>query len=349
MTSLKNYHSMQLEAQASRVIPCESVDQLKALAKSGELFESPHYLLLGDGSNVVFLDDFPGVIVLNRLLGMNVIKETENDVLLDVAAGEPWHELVMRCNALAYTGIENLALIPGRVGAAPVQNIGAYGVEFSDVCEYVSVMDLRTGESHLMSHEACEFGYRSSVFQREAWKHHCITSVRLRLRKKNHTWCLDYPPLKKALINVPMDQLTGSRISEAVIAIRQSRLPDPAVLPNAGSFFKNPLVSVETFQVLKRKHPALPHFDVGDRIKLPAGWLIEQCGLKGYRDGPVGTYEHHALVLVNHGGATGKDLHECVRHIRQAVFERFSVMLETEVGCYHKGLRAAGSCVDVDD
>jgi len=349
MISLKHYHTMQLEAHASRVISCESVDQLKVIAKSGELFDSAHYLLLGDGSNVVFLDDFPGVIVLNRLLGMDVVKESEGDVLLEVAAGESWHELVMRCNALGYSGIENLALIPGRVGAAPVQNIGAYGVELSDVCEQVSVMDLRTGESHMMSHEACGFGYRSSVFQQEPWKHHCITAVRLRLRKKHHAWCLDYPPLAKALTDVPLDQLTGSRISDAVMSIRQSRLPDPVVLPNAGSFFKNPVVSIETFKAIKEQHPALPHFAAGDRIKLPAGWLIEQCGLKGYREGPMGTYEQHALVLVNHGGATGEQLRVCVNHIKHAVFERFGVMLETEVGCYQKGLRLAGSCVVLDD
>lgn len=349
MISLTPYHTMQLEAHASRLICCESLDDFHALVKSGALFEAPHYLVLGDGSNVVFLNDFPGVVVLNRLQGIELVKESDSFVCLDVASGESWHELVMRCNEWGYSGIENLALIPGRVGAAPVQNIGAYGVEFSDVCEQVSVMDLRTGETTTMSKEACQFAYRSSVFQQEAWRHHCIISVRLRLRCGHHQWRLEYPPLKKALRVVPLDQLTGTRVSEAVMAIRHSRLPDPAALPNAGSFFKNPLVSLDIFKALKKKHPELPHFNAGDRVKLPAGWLIEQCGLKGYRDGPMGTYEHHALVLVNDGGATGEQLKACVSHIQQLVFERFSVMLETEVGCYRDGLRLLASCVDLGD
>ncbi len=343
-SSLQNHHSMQLPAKADALIKWRSMDDVKNTLSSDKFKADSPYLILGEGSNVVFLNDFPGTVILNQLKGCEVIEKTNDHVILDVAAGQSWHELVMRCNEWTYSGIENLALIPGTVGAAPVQNIGAYGTEFSNVCESVSVISCQTGEVSVLSNAECEFGYRSSCFKQDKWKDYVIVSVRLRLRCQNHQWNLSYEPLKKALLAYRSDQLTGDLISQAVIAIRQSRLPDPKALPNAGSFFKNPVISDERLAELLKEDSSLPHYPQPNGEKLSAAYLIQACGLKGQSDNGVGTFSKHALVVVHHGDADGQVFWHFIQKIRQSVQKRFGMSLELEVRCYDQGNLVSPSC-----
>jgi UDP-N-acetylmuramate dehydrogenase len=309
--------------------------EIKSEKDLAELFVSPEFkenkkLFLGGGSNILFTKDFNGIVVLNKLKGIEIIKEDDESVLARTMGGELWHDLVMFAVDKGYWGLENLALIPGTVGAAPVQNIGAYGVELKDVLEYVEVCEIKTGEKKLFSKADCNFGYRESIFKHELRDRYFITAVVFRLSKNRkereiYKTLKEYLEKNKIEIKIPRD------ISEAVVAIRQSKLPNPKVLGNAGSFFKNLYIDKNKLQTLQTEYPKIPFFEEGKIIKIPAGWLIEQCGWKGKRIGNVGVYEDQALVLVNYGGATGGEVLCLAKEIIKSVKEKFNLNLSLEV------------------
>ncbi len=288
-------------------------------------------LILGGGSNILFTKDFDGLVVAVRNRGMEVEAVTDLDFLVTVEAGTPWNEVVDFCVDRNMSGIENLALIPGNTGSGPIQNIGAYGVELKDVVYQVRGFDLHTGESRVLSREDCRFGYRDSIFKRELKGRFLISSVTIQLSKerpvKDH-----YPTLRQELEKRGCFHPSASDIRDAVSHIRKSRLPDPEVTGNAGSFFKNPLVSAAKFEDLKLHYPSLSAYpEPGNEYKIPAGWLIEQCGWKGKRTGNAGVHDRQALVLVNHGGASGQEILELAEQIRSSVDQEFGITLEFEV------------------
>ncbi|MGF1642923.1 MAG: UDP-N-acetylmuramate dehydrogenase [Thiotrichales bacterium] len=287
-------------------------------------------LILGGGSNILLRDDFDGVVVQPGWSGWRVSGETATHWLIDAGAGQSWHALVRETIARGYAGLENLSLIPGTVGAAPIQNIGAYGLELEARFDHLDAFDLFTGETRRFGHAECEFGYRDSVFKRAERDRWMITSVTLRLPKMPD-WRIDYAGLRDVLGGAAGEPLTARRISDAVCDLRRSKLPDPAVLGNAGSFFQNPVVSGERFRTLQARTPALAGYPQPDGgFKLSAAWLIEQCGWKGHRSGDAGVSSQHALVLVNHGAAKGAELWRLAQRIIVSVEARFGVRLEPE-------------------
>ncbi len=296
------------------------------------VYQEQRHLILGGGSNVLFTKDFDGLIIKSGLLGLSVTAQNEENVLIEAGAGEAWHHLVMHCIDNGWGGIENLSLIPGTVGAAPIQNIGAYGVEIKDVIEKVSAIDLSTGRHRTFNNTDCRFGYRESVFKHE-WKENIfISSITLRLTNKRHHLNTQYGAIKEVLKQRGIDQPTIKDVSDAVISIRQSKLPDPKVIGNAGSFFKNPTITQEVFAQIKNAHPSIPSYPADNQnVKIPAGWLIEQCGWKGKRFENIGVHPQQALVLVNYGGGNGEEILQLAKKIHSSVKEKFGVMLLTEV------------------
>ena len=287
-------------------------------------------LILGGGSNVLFRRDYPGLLLLNRIMGRTVVDEDEDHVWLRVGAGENWHETVLYTLAQNWGGLENLSLIPGCMGAAPIQNIGAYGVELKEVFHSLSALHLSTGAVHEFDRAVCQFGYRDSVFKRKAKGQYLITSVTLRLSKKPEL-NTSYGAIETELQRLDLRPSIHS-ISQAVINIRQSKLPDPAEIGNSGSFFKNPVISRAQFEALQAQHPQVPHYPVSDaEVKVPAGWLIERAGWKGHRRGNHGVHDRQALVLVNHGGASGEDIFQLSEDIMASVGDQFGLQLEREV------------------
>lgn len=322
--SLCDLTTLALPATARWLATLETSDDLEALRCDLRWAGQPR-LVLGGGSNVLFTCNFDGLVVLNRLRGIEVVDEGES-WLLHVAAGENWHELVRTTLERGMAGLENLALIPGCVGAAPVQNIGAYGVELARVCAYVDTWRWSDGQTERLDASHCRFGYRDSLFKHEYQESHLITAVGLRLPK---VWqpVLSYGPL--AALG---DKASAQAVFDIVCATRMAKLPDPAVLGNAGSFFKNPVVALGLAEGLKTIYPSMPLYPAGEgQAKLAAGWLIDQCGLKGFAIGQAAVHQEQALVLVNRGGATAHDLLALARHVRDTVVERFGVELEHEV------------------
>lgn len=321
---LLTLNTLALDAHCLWLAEVTRLDDLRSLMANPELNALPR-LVLGGGSNILFCNDFAGLVVLNRLQGIELQEEGDH-WLLHVAAGEEWHQLVRHALQQGWHGLENLALIPGTVGAAPVQNIGAYGVELADFCAYVEAFNWQTGEVERIQAADCQFGYRDSIFKHACQDSHFITAVGLRLPK---AWqpVLGYGPLA-ALGEDP----TAEAIFDTVCATRMAKLPDPAVLGNAGSFFKNPLVSLAQAERLKLQHPQLPVYPAGEgQAKLAAGWLIDQCGLKGFAIGRAAVHQQQALVLVNLGGASAMELIALAAHVRDSVEQRFGVLLEHEV------------------
>lgn len=322
--SLLTLNTLALDAHCRWLAEVERIDDLPQLVADPELADLPR-LVLGGGSNVLFCDDFAGVVVLNRLKGITLHDEGDH-WLLHVAAGENWHELVCHTLQQGWLGLENLALIPGTVGAAPVQNIGAYGVELASVCAYVEAFNWQSGQLERIEAAACGFGYRDSIFKHACQDSHFITAVGLRLAK---AWqpVAGYGPLA-ALGEQPAAQA----IFDTVCATRMAKLPDPAVLGNAGSFFKNPVVTAAQADQLKQQYPHLPCYPTADgQAKLAAGWLIDQCGLKGFAIGSAAVHQEQALVLVNLGGASAMELIALAAHVRDSVEQKFGVLLEHEV------------------
>ncbi len=330
--SLKPYTTFGIAATARYWVDVNELNDLQTLLQLGDFVDTPK-LILGGGSNVLLTRDFDGIAVRMNIQGVNVVREDERHVYLTAGAGVNWHALVLFCVERGYAGLENLSLIPGTVGAAPMQNIGAYGVELEQVFDSLTAVHLQTGEVQPFSHANCQFGYRESVFKRALKGQYIISDVTFRLDKQPifHT---RYGAIQETLaeMGVSEETLSISAISKAVIQIRQSKLPDPTQIGNAGSFFKNPEIPKNQFDQLKERFPALPGYPIGDSmVKVPAGWLIEQAGWKGYRVGDAGVHAKQALVLVNYGNATGHQILDLARQIQESVRERYDIAITPEV------------------
>ncbi|WP_455815666.1 UDP-N-acetylmuramate dehydrogenase [Pseudomonas graminis] len=323
--SLKSWNTFGLDAHASHISVVNSIEELcRCWQQSTKQNES--VLLLGEGSNVLFLGDFSGQVIVNRIKGINV-EETIDAWHLHVGAGENWHQLVETTLKQNLAGLENLALIPGCAGSAPIQNIGAYGVEFEQVCEYVDIVSLSDATCQRLTASECQFGYRDSVFKHHYREGYAIVAVGLRLTKH---WkpVLSYGDLRS------LDPITATpqHVFDAVCHMRRSKLPDPKVTGNAGSFFKNPLVSADFAALLQTQYPGIPQYLQEDgSVKLAAGWLIDQCSLKGFRLGGAAVHQQQALVLINAEDASGQDIVDLAHVVRQRVAEKFNVWLEPEV------------------
>lgn len=330
---LQPFNTLAVPAKAAHYAEVTDQAQLPGLLRFARERQRP-LLVLGGGSNLVLRDDFPGLVLHMRLLGKTPVREDRHHVWLKVAAGENWHQLVQYCLGHHYWGLENLSLIPGSVGAAPIQNIGAYGVELKDVFAELEAVDIATGERVRFDRDACEFGYRDSVFKHRAKDRYVIVSVTLKLARQPHLK-ITYPALKDAVRHIPVAQLNPVSVSEAVCAVRRSKLPDPAKTPNVGSFFKNPVVGLEQFLALQNAHPGLVSYPVDARhVKLAAGWLIERAGWKGATRGPVAVHNEQALVLTNPGRGLGTDVLALAEEIRRSVSAEFGVDLEPEPRIY---------------
>lgn len=296
-----------------------------------EKFRSQQKLILGGGSNILFTKNFDGIVIKNSFTGISVIKEDENYVWVKASAGEVWHQFVLWCIEKNLAGLENLSLIPGQVGAAPMQNIGAYGVEIKDVFDELEAIETATGEKVNFKNAECEFGYRESVFKNKFKNQFLISSVTFRLNKKPK-FNVNYGDIKMTLDEMQVNELTIKAVSEAVIKIRSSKLPDPKVLGNAGSFFKNPVITKSEFEVFISKNSIAPNYPQKDgTVKIPAGWLIEQCDWKGKVVGHTGSHKSQALVLVNYGGATGNEVYQLALDIQKSVLDKFGINIQPEV------------------
>ncbi|MVM29777.1 UDP-N-acetylmuramate dehydrogenase [Spirosoma sp. HMF4905] len=330
--SLKPYNTFRIDANARYWVEISNEEDLQTLLHLADFIDTPK-LILGGGSNVLLCQNFDGLVVKINIQGIDIAREDDDHIYLTVGAGVNWHELVLFCVKRGYAGMENLSLIPGTVGAAPMQNIGAYGVELEQVFESLTAIHVLTGKKRTFTHADCAFGYRESVFKRELKGQYIITSVTFQLDKLP-TFHIRYGAIQETLVEmgVSEENLTIKAISEAVIRIRRSKLPDPAQIGNAGSFFKNPEISTTQFDLLKAKYPALPGYPTGnDLVKVPAGWLIEQAGWKGYRSGDAGVHTKQALVLVNYGSATGDEIMILAKQVQKSVQEKFGVSISPEV------------------
>jgi UDP-N-acetylmuramate dehydrogenase len=328
--SLKSYNTFGIDVTARYLVEIGSEGSLQTMLQLSDL-QYLNKLVLGAGSNILLTQPFDGVVVKVDLKGIQKIAETDQNVWLKVAAGEVWHDLVIHCLSNDYAGLENLSLIPGTVGAAPIQNIGAYGVELKDSFVSLEAVELATGQKHNFTHSDCQFGYRDSVFKHEAKGRFVIMSVVFKL-DKTPTFRLNYGDLQKTIDQMHRKSLTIKDVSDAVIKIRKSKLPDPAEIGNVGSFFKNPEITVLQFETLKKQFEAIPSFPIGpETVKIPAGWLIEQCGWKGKQVGNVGVHAKQALVLVNYGNGSGLEIKRLSERIQDSVFEKFSISLSAEV------------------
>ncbi len=333
--SLRSLNTFGLEAKAYMYAEIKSIEELRELLNASA-YKSARKMILGGGSNILFADDFDGLLIRNCIQHVRKIAEDNQSVLIEVGAGMNWHEFVLHTIKEGYPGLENLSLIPGCVGAAPIQNIGAYGVEMKSTFHQLSAVDLATAETKIFNKEECHFGYRDSIFKQEAKNKYAIVSVTFRFDKiagLNTT----YGAIEEQLKKMNVITATIKDVSDAVIAIRRSKLPDPLVIGNAGSFFKNPEIENLTFIKLQENFPQIiGHPSATGKTKLAAGWMIEKCGWKGKRIGNVGMHEKQALVLVNYGNATGQELITHAERVRDSVAERFGVVLEMEVNVVSK-------------
>lgn len=328
---LKKHNTFGINASAKFYFEFTELDDLMVFLKSNESLKEEKIVLIGEGSNILFLNDFNGLVIHPNIPGIQIVKEDRQNIWIEVGAGEVWDEFVQYAVDYGFGGIENLSLIPGSVGAAPVQNIGAYGQEVGNVVEKVKGFDLSQNRLVEFSGRECEFGYRSSIFKYALKNSFIITSVVFRLEKFPE-FVLSYGQVEEKA--KAKGEVNLTTIREAVVEIRQSKLPDTKELGNAGSFFKNPEVDAALAETLKTKFENIPVYPGSSgKVKLAAGWLIEQAGWKGVRDCDVGVHEKQALVIVNYGNATGKQIFDFSSKIKQAVFEKFGVDLEREVNC----------------
>jgi len=330
--SLRPYTTFGIEAQATYFANIDSETDLDTLFQLNEFTQLPK-LIIGGGSNLLLTRDFHGLAIRLTLGGIRVVREDEQHIYVQAGAGVGWHDLVMYCVNKNFAGMENLSLIPGTVGAAPMQNIGAYGVEIEQIFDHLEAVHIETGEKRRFDHADCQFGYRESVFKHELKGQYIITSVTFRLNKTPifHT---RYGAISETLaeMGVTDDTMSIRAISDAVIRIRRSKLPDPVEIGNAGSFFKNPEIPAAQFEQLKATYPALPGYPIGtETVKVPAGWLIEQAGWKGYRSGDAGVHAKQALVLVNYGRATGHEILALAHQVQASVLEKFGISINPEV------------------
>lgn len=325
--SLKNYNTFGIDTNAQQFVSVNSISELKdILSNNKEIF------ILGGGSNMLLTQDISKLVVHIDIKGKEIVEENDDFVIVKAQAGENWHEFVLWCIDQNFGGIENLSLIPGNVGTTPIQNIGAYGVEIKDTMFSCEALNKKTLAIETFTNAQCKFEYRESVFKNELKDKYIITSVSFKLSKRNHNVSTTYGAIETELVQQNIKNPTLKDVSNAVIAIRQSKLPDPKELGNSGSFFKNPIVSNEIYEKAKALHPEMPHYVVSEtHVKVPAGWLIEQAGFKGKRFGDAGVHKNQALVLVNYGAATGAEIVALSKNIQQTILEQFGIAIEAEV------------------
>jgi UDP-N-acetylmuramate dehydrogenase len=329
--NLKPYNTFGIAAYTQYFAAFQHTEMLQELISSSKIKSLPN-LILGGGSNILLTKDYEGIVLKNEINFIEIVTQNEHQIVLKVGAGVNWHELVMHCVAENWGGVENLSLIPGCVGASPMQNIGAYGVEVKDVITQVEAIDIFTLQRITLSNSDCKFGYRESVFKNDYKGQFVITAVYFKLNK-HPVFNISYGAIEKELAKMGVTSLSIKAISDAVIRIRSSKLPDPKVIGNAGSFFKNPSIDSAQFDLLQNEFPNIVGYknETNHTVKLAAGWLIEQCGFKGYRKGDAGCHALQALVLVNYGTAKGTEIVELSEQIISAVQEKFNVTLQREV------------------
>ena len=327
--SLKPFNTFGIEAKAKNFVAVHSLDDLKTVLAAHAA--EPKFIL-GGGSNMLLTQDINALVIHIDLKGKRILKEDDDFVWVESMAGENWHEFVLWTIDQNFGGLENMSLIPGNVGTTPVQNIGAYGTEIKDTFVSCDAMKIDDQTLRTFSKEDCRFGYRESIFKQEAKNQYIITSVVFKLTKRNHNINTSYGDITKELALQNVSVPTLKDVSNAVIAIRQSKLPDPKILGNSGSFFKNPVISRSHFEKVQAQFPEIKFFEVSPtEVKVPAGWLIEQAGYKGFRKGDAGVHKNQALVLVNYGSATGQEILALSREVQQAVFDKYSIAIEAEV------------------
>ncbi|TAE33535.1 MAG: UDP-N-acetylmuramate dehydrogenase [Cytophagales bacterium] len=331
--SLKPYNTFGIQATARYWADVQTPNDLQTLLQLAD-YNQVAKLILGGGSNLLLTGNVEGMVIRMNIQGIELVRENDTHWWVKAGAGVNWHAFVIYCVKHGYAGVENLSLIPGTVGAAPMQNIGAYGVEIEQVFESLEAVNRQTGEVRTFTREECKFGYRESVFKHELKDQYIITSVTFQL-DKSPTFHTSYGAIRETLdqMGVTPDTLSIKAVSDAVVQIRRSKLPDPAQIGNAGSFFKNPEISREHYDQLLSQFPDMPGYPLADtdQVKVPAGWLIEHCGWKGYRRGDAGVHAKQALVLVNYGGAVGQEILNLAYEVRQSVGERFGITINPEV------------------
>jgi UDP-N-acetylmuramate dehydrogenase len=329
--SVGKYNTFGIDQKADYLAEIKSREELQELLLDNKFRPLPK-LILGGGSNILFSKDYNGLVVINKILGVKKVEENQDFVWLKVGSGVVWQDLVEYCVTKNYGGIENLSLIPGTVGASPVQNIGAYGVEAKETIQKVEIVWIETGKVEILTNEQCKFAYRDSIFKHELKNLVVIISVTFKLKKNPDSFNLEYGDIQKTLAEMQITTPSVESISKAVIHIRQSKLPDPTITPNAGSFFKNPEIDAQKFMELQKLYPNIKGFSLSNgKFKVPAGWLIESCGLKGFRNGNVGIHPKQALVIVNYGGGNGKEILDLAKKVQLEVEKKFGILLEMEV------------------
>lgn len=328
---IKHLNTFGIETKADYLAVIKNTQELIELLSNENIRKIPK-LILGEGSNILFTKNYAGLVIKNAIKGIRHLEEDNDHYWIQAGAGENWHEFVIHCIQRGYGGLENFSLIPGSVGAAPIQNIGAYGVELSEIFFQLEALNLQNGSIRTFTNTECQFGYRDSIFKKLYKDQYAILNVVFRLNK-NPKLHIDYGNLKETLQFMNVDQLNIKAISDAVIHIRRNKLPDPKKLGNAGSFFKNPIIPYTQFIELQNKFPEIPHYltENEDSIKLSAAWLIEQCGWKGKRFGDIGVYEKQALILVNYRNGSGAEILELANKIQSSVKNKFGIFLEPEV------------------
>jgi UDP-N-acetylmuramate dehydrogenase len=329
--NLRPYNSFGFDAIAKYFVEINTIDDLQTLIQSGVL-QKHKTLILSGGNNILFQKDvFDGLVVYINTKGIEILREDGNEVVVRAQAGEDWPEFVRFCVSKGWHGVENLAHIPGKIGAAPIQNIGAYGMELKDCFLQCEAMDLSTGKSKVFTKEDCHFGYRESIFKHELKGQYVITSVDF-LLKKNAPLHLEYGNIRSYLEQNGIENPSLQQLHDAICAIRDAKLPDVKQIGSAGSFFKNPVISIEQFEDLRQQYPNIPHYpDTEGMVKVPAGWLIEQAGWKGWRNEHVGVYNKQALILVHYGGGKGQDIVELAHKIQDSVEKKFGIRISPEV------------------
>lgn len=328
--SLKLYNTFGIEAKAKYFADVSTINDLRKVLVFRRQKDLP-ILFIGGGSNMLFVDNFPGIVLKLNLKGIEILKEDNDYVYVKSQGSENWHHFVEWTLEHDFGGLENLSLIPGNVGTTPMQNIGAYGVEVKDYIVEVQTLELETGNERIFTNEECHFGYRESIFKNELRGQYVLVAVTFKLTKQNHQLHVDYGAIKTELDSEQIINPTIQDISRAVIKIRESKLPDPSQIGNSGSFFKNPVISNDEFAEIEKNHPQIAHYKTDSGIKLAAGWLIEQAGWKGKRFGDAGVHDKQALVLVNYGNATGKEIYDLSEQIIEDVKAKYGVTLEREV------------------
>jgi len=327
--SLKNFNTFGIEANAKEFVAVHSIAELKSVLED---HKAKKKFILGGGSNMLLTKDIDALVIHIDLKGKKIVKENDDFVWVESQAGENWHEFVIWTIENDFGGLENMSLIPGNVGTTPVQNIGAYGVEIKDTLDSCSALKIDCLEMRTFTNAECHFGYRESIFKNEVKEQYIITSVVFKLTKRNHKISISYGDISAELDKLNSKTPSLIDVSNAVITIRQSKLPDPKVLGNSGSFFKNPIVLKSDFEKIHKEFPNMKYYEISaTEVKIPAGWLIEQAGFKGKRFGNAGVHINQALVLVNYGNATGQEILNVSKEIQKTIFKKFGIQIEAEV------------------